>query len=425
MLELGEKPVVIYGDENSLIKDRDIFGAWNAIVVTNENDKQQLVKQFSQNGIVAKRILTIQEIKGLEFNEVLVWNFFSVFDSWSSRNNQNIKELLAFKYNCLYVCITRAKSKLYFYESKNSDFWKNPQIEPFIEEGNHSSLDSFFSINQSSEDWLKSAKEFELQGAYEQAKENYQRIGLINDVLRMDALLQEKHENWEQAGDIWDSLSQWDKAILSWFKAQPDLYRKKWQQLNQAGLQQRANYLKKIFEDNENFELAEVVGDICTSANNYPQAKSYYELAELWYTENNQLLQTAQVLIKLKQWTKAAKLWEELQAWQKAAEAWEKVDEFEKAASAYTKQKNWEQAAKLYAKAQCWQQAETSWKQVNNWKRAALVCEKQGKLEEANKLYQKAKCWLQAARLYQRAQLWEQAASLYEQEKCWHQAQKC
>ena len=81
----GDMPLVINIAEPNILRDNDDFGSRNAIIVASEQEKSKLKKQFSKDGIESERIFLFTEVKGLEFNEVLVWKFFehlALLSSW-------------------------------------------------------------------------------------------------------------------------------------------------------------------------------------------------------------------------------------------------------------------------------------------------------------------------------------------------------
>ena len=138
----GDMPLVVNIAEPDILRDNDDFGSRNAIIVANEKEKSKLKKQFSKDGIESERIFLFTEVKGLEFDEVLVWKFFEYFNSWGTSS----QDLEKFKYNLLYVCTTRARDKLYFYEGENVNiFWENIAIKPCISSTNdYQRISEFF-----------------------------------------------------------------------------------------------------------------------------------------------------------------------------------------------------------------------------------------------------------------------------------------
>ena len=284
------------------MRERTIFGPRNAIVTVNEEDKEELVKQFSQDNIKSERILTISEVKGLEFDEVLVWNFFSRFDSWVSRSRGQLQELEQFKYNCLYVCGTRSRNHLYFYEERDHSFWQKPELANYIE-SSHTPIvaNNFFTVNTTPEDWWNSAQELEEQEAYKQARENYLRGGWEKDAQRVEALDEEATGNYQKAAEIWLKLGEIETAI----------------------------------------QMLEEIED-------------YSQIANIWYKQGY-LKESAIAWKKAENYEKAAKTYQEIPDWEEAVNCWHQLGKWEKVATIYEKQKTWfwklkkiEAAAKAY-----------------------------------------------------------------------------
>jgi|GEM_PF-1871031 len=229
----GDMPLVVNIAEPNILRDNDDFGSRNAIIVANEQEKNKLKKQFSKNGIESERIFLFTEVKGLEFDEVLVWKFFEYFNSWGT----NSQDLERFKYNLLYVCTTRAREKLYFYEGENVNiFWKNIAIKPYISIANdYQEISEFFKKYETDGQKREAAKKYEEEGNYLFAKELYRKCNYQNDAIRMDALIceegkqfneaakyweiaavgYEKYSNWSDAENCWRKLSNWKKVALT------------------------------------------------------------------------------------------------------------------------------------------------------------------------------------------------------------------
>lgn len=108
------------------LSDRlDDFGAEQVIIVRDDEAKTQLQAELGSIAL----ILTILESKGMEFDDVLVYNFFSKSDNSASYRSLNLllgdgKEFDARKHAALcselkylYVAVTRARKQLWLLES--------------------------------------------------------------------------------------------------------------------------------------------------------------------------------------------------------------------------------------------------------------------------------------------------------------------
>jgi tetratricopeptide (TPR) repeat protein/mRNA-degrading endonuclease RelE of RelBE toxin-antitoxin system len=463
-----EKPLLIAGvDEKSILNGRNSFGERNAIIVTNDADKNKLIHHFSQNGIKTERVLTVQEVKGLEFDEVLVWNFFSHSDNWKYRRNSQIQELESFKYTCLYVCTTRARNKLYFYEENAHAFCQSPEIQSFIQKATPQELKGFFE-QRDIESLLQSAHEYEEMGSYKQAIENYLRAGRSDLAMKPEALLHEQEGDWEKAGDIWNKLSKWDEAYRCWKEVNSELWLDKWQGISGQEWTERGRFLEQLknyrcafqcylksndvqgqircLEERDEWHL---LGDKYLEMSQYSEAQTCYEIAaeeweRIYETEKAMCLyqKVADTCERQNNWHEAAKAWqrsnrlenaarcyEKLERWQEAALIWEELEQWILAAKMWHQLNQLTQAAECYERGEYWQDAALIWENLNSWQQAAKAWEKVGNLYKVAECYEKAECWLGAAVIWEQqeawpkaARAWQQIAGIWNQKEVWQRA---
>ena len=219
IIQSEDKPLIINQSPLDYFKNKDFFGSRNAIIVTTNKDKENLAKYFKND---SQRILTIQEAKGLEFDEVLIWNFFSNFESWQNGNNAEIKEVKRYKYNCLYVSITRARNRLYFYDENVTKFWNSANIKNLVDDGNTYDLETLLKSDESIEDIKESAHEYLNKGTiqgYKIAIELFTRAKDNDNLNKAKALLAEEEGDYNSAGDIWLKINCEEKAASCYQKA--------------------------------------------------------------------------------------------------------------------------------------------------------------------------------------------------------------
>ncbi|SJL05199.1 uncharacterized protein ARMOST_08565 [Armillaria ostoyae] len=136
----------IFGDRGKPIE----FGAQQCIIVRNETAREKLRQQVGEVGLV----LTVYESKGLEFNDVLLYNFFA--DSTASlaqwrvvlngidRSKQDLKHpppqfghilhaSICNELKSLYVAITRARENVWIADGSEKGepmriFWSNKDL---------------------------------------------------------------------------------------------------------------------------------------------------------------------------------------------------------------------------------------------------------------------------------------------------------
>ncbi|KAJ3365291.1 hypothetical protein GGF32_009796 [Allomyces javanicus] len=127
----GPLPFLFHGDEDTFI--RQVFGgssgcslgASQAILVRDEDEKARVLQIMRRHDLDDGQVLTIFEAKGLEFNDVLMFNLVSTspFKKWGLlAKDRHIDPMehatLAHELKLLYVAVTRAKEGLWIYEER-------------------------------------------------------------------------------------------------------------------------------------------------------------------------------------------------------------------------------------------------------------------------------------------------------------------
>ena len=343
----GDMPLVVNIAESNILRDNDNFGSRNAIIVANEQEKSKLKRQFSKDGIESERIFLFTEVKGLEFNEVLVWKFFEHFESWQS----DTREFDNFKYNFLYVCTTRAREKIFFYDGENiNSFWKHPEIREHISTSESPEvLDSFFDTDETDGEKIKTAEECEQRGNYKQAKEIYARLGRLDLVAKVDALICEDAKDFANAGRIWSSLAEWENAGNAYEKV------KLWENAERCW-DKVDNYQRQAF-------CLEQLGKLEDAALLYEIRGDWDEAEKRWRDLSN--------------WEKVALACEKQEKWLDAALEWKKVPipNFEKAADNYCRANEHKDAVRCLLKVDNWQRIEEIYRRSSTLSKFADLCE--------------------------------------------------
>ena len=158
-----------------------------AIIIPNEALKEEAIKYFK-----SPLIFTIREAKGLEYENIILFDFISHYScefddicegidsisldeqiKYSRAKNKSEKSLEAYKFfiNSFYVATTRAIKNLIIIEARNThrfyDLLNYPSSEPeFTLDLKESNLD----------DWREEAKRLEMQGKAEQADKIHKLI---------------------------------------------------------------------------------------------------------------------------------------------------------------------------------------------------------------------------------------------------------
>lgn len=128
----------------------------SAIVVPDNNIKSELLDQLQNK----HRVFTIQEIKGLEYNNIICYNLSSTYEEqWKRIFSKTAKHDQKYRkyFNIFYVGITRAQENLIIMEANIDDNKVLKELHSFLTPNNNINI-SKNRVNDSikeKEDWLK------------------------------------------------------------------------------------------------------------------------------------------------------------------------------------------------------------------------------------------------------------------------------
>ncbi|MDR2266920.1 MAG: AAA family ATPase [Christensenellaceae bacterium] len=150
------------------------------IIVNDEMTETALEERLPD---LTGRIFTVQEIKGLEYRDVIIYNIIS-------DNEQYFLDMLAGEakrstfhrmvFNKYYVACTRAQDRIFICEDKRYDesveskFFTEQQILP---NNDFDALKNLVSETKNPEDWLKEAQHLKAEQRYKQSREAFKRAG--------------------------------------------------------------------------------------------------------------------------------------------------------------------------------------------------------------------------------------------------------
>lgn len=478
------KPLLVTAALTDMLANRNIFGARDALIVADDSTLDQLIDQFSQGGIRTERVLLMTEVKGLEFDGVMVLGFFGWFEGWQNRNA--VVGLSEYMVNLLYVCATRARERLIFVEETECRYWNDPLFDDCLERGDvhHPAVANFFNPPRTQEEWFESAQEFEQAGNYRQARENYERGEFYRDAQRMAAYIAASEADFEVAAAAWrellsssptptDQAHDRDQLIAALKQVHPtlssqaelaELYEARGRAID---LQEAA----RLHQELKNFDKAALLwecSDLEAAAICYEQAGSLLDAARCWagwgdcaqaancaqkagdhqgaaeyWQQAGKPLQAATVLREGKYFNEAIAIYEDQQRYATIAEIYEHDLTLPERAQIY-----WQRAAEQAYRQNLRDQALRYWRQIQN---LAALAEDYSRNEETT--YYAAECWElvsawsaaaeiwarqsetlhRAAQAYERAEQWEQAAHCWEQTNDesvtdrdrWQQAERC
>lgn len=190
---VSQKPgEVVFLPDNPQIKQelnkKTSKSAQFALIVMNQEDKAEAAKTFQ-----TPLLFSIQEAKGLEYENIILVNFVSQYSRefldissgvtpedlesnelrYARAKDKSDKSLDAYKFyiNSLYVAITRAVRNLYILESAR----KHPLLDLLGFGDQRQKLD-MQETQSSVEEWQREARRLEQQGKLEQAERIHQTI---------------------------------------------------------------------------------------------------------------------------------------------------------------------------------------------------------------------------------------------------------
>ncbi|KAI0696497.1 hypothetical protein C8T65DRAFT_583394 [Cerioporus squamosus] len=180
----------LFGESGSHIE----FGAQQCILVRNESAREKLRSQVGEIGL----ILTLYEAKGLEFNDVLLYNFFEdstadvsrwrlVLNALPSSEHVPAPQFDEIRHNSicrelkfLYVAITRARKNLWIADSsvKGEPMRTLWDRKGLVESCTPGSDIPQLAMSSSPEEWAATALSLFNSKRYAQAMHCYERAGL-------------------------------------------------------------------------------------------------------------------------------------------------------------------------------------------------------------------------------------------------------
>ncbi|WJX52814.1 hypothetical protein P8452_38884 [Trifolium repens] len=177
------------------------FGAEQVILVRDDYARKEILEYVGKQALV----LTILECKGLEFQDVLLYNFFAtsplqnrwrvIYDEYMNEQdmleptesksfpsfNDSKHNILCSELKHLYVAVTRTRQRLWICENTEEycrpmfDYWKRKCLVQFKELDD--SLAQAMKVASSPEEWKSRGKKLYYQNNYEMATMCFERAG--------------------------------------------------------------------------------------------------------------------------------------------------------------------------------------------------------------------------------------------------------
>jgi tetratricopeptide (TPR) repeat protein/phosphotransferase system HPr-like phosphotransfer protein len=261
LLQNGPKPIFLEDTEDVMSKlfekgemQNCEFGSEQVILVRDALNKKSVQERCGSNALV----LTVYECKGMEFSDVLIYNFFSstglenkwrvvysIFKSEFQIDGDykfpkfDPKEHFALcqELKMLYVLITRAKQRVFFFEQDKkvrevmTDLWsklKVVKIQTFNDE-----IKQILTVKSTPDEWCDRGHEFLQRQNYEDARLCFQRGGdhyherfCYAKLLEYKALEEEASDRLKSLRLYRETAEIFEKEPLNMLKEAADLYKK-------------------------------------------------------------------------------------------------------------------------------------------------------------------------------------------------------
>ncbi|CAJ0759793.1 3516_t:CDS:10 [Entrophospora sp. SA101] len=350
----GPRPIVFEGfdskafffheDENE--SSNIEFGASQVIIVRDDKTKEHLKEKIGEEfGL----ILTVFESKGMEFNDVFLYNFFAdsfahskwrVIFSAFGNHSKGIQDfyhekhyILSSELKNLYVAVTRARQRIWIYDENTVS------REPICMYWEHHGLINII-VNENENDTLSNLDE-EGSGSPYQHHSKQAKIAL--------STLAEKKKSgpdeWNQQGNNFFERQQYDQAVFCFKKSK----NKENEELAEAYLLQQVAR-DSIYDDD----------DAAVDTN---------------------FVRAAEAFIKCSMPIEAASCYQEISMHEKAGDVCVEYGMLEHAADCYFKAKKWDKAGTIYLKLEKYNKAFIAYKNGKFYKEVNTLVQRQ-KIDE-------------------------------------------
>ncbi|CAG8547507.1 18433_t:CDS:10 [Acaulospora morrowiae] len=266
------------------------FGADQVIIVRNDETKKH-VRNLNEN---AGLVLTVFEAKGMEFNDVLLYNFFTESPACSKWRTilsdlENSTEtlydekpyILSSELKHLYVALTRARERLWIFD-ENSE-WSRPILTYWMHHGLVRVVSSIKEINtlptlakkSSSQEWNRQGKKFFERRQYELAITCFEKSGNEKRKKLASAyLLQQNARN---------SVNDSDEAtVKSNFKLAAQAFNECSRPIQEASCYQDIKMYKEAGDVYKNWDMFELAARSYIKGNKWHEAGDCFAKAKMY-----------------------------------------------------------------------------------------------------------------------------------------------
>ena len=330
----GRLPQVVSTEEPTLKSHlRQSDHHW-VVLVRSDQERDALRRELD-----SLHIYTVEEVKGLEFDNVVIWRFFDAQrELWQKSlcNSQTLKDTPAIQQelNLLYVAATRPRKRLFLYDPCVA-IWSAAEMHGTFEDATPDTLDSGEVVSK--EQWSQYGKYYFDHDLFEQAQDCFSRSGDAASALRSQAHMQQRKKNWKIAGETFLLLSDHQSAARM-FEA-GGLPARAADAFAQAGMDNDTiRCLVQVSTDGGRWaEAAKLWADAgatekawdCAKKTKDAQLISRYAAAVYEIRGNHWEAATHYEIVR--EWTAAAACWRKAQNWSAAAKAYSRVLNYEAA----------------------------------------------------------------------------------------------
>ncbi|CAG8491849.1 5685_t:CDS:10 [Ambispora gerdemannii] len=423
------------------------FGAEQVIIVRNEESKSHVKNIIRKSGLV----MTVYEAKGMEFNDVILYNFFT--DSpgglkWQLINyalgnkTENAQTNYHEKYNILsselkhlYVAVTRARQHiLIFDESAYIEpicrYWEHHGLVKVNRSEDREEKDSFPKDDKKSSstewkaffskiakksslaEWNREGKKFFEMRQYEQAIFCFEK----SKNCKNRKLAEAYHLRKIARASIYDSDR---NTVISNFYRAADAFRECYRLMQVASCYEDIDMYEKAAEVYLEQNMFEHAAHCYLKVPNFENAGKYFKKANKYteaagaYLEQNMFENAARCYLKVLNFENAGKYFEKANKYTEAIGAYLERNMFENAARCYLKIHNYENAVKYFEKADKYTEAAGAYLEQNMFEHAARCYLKVPNFENAGKYFEKANKYTEAVGAYLERNMFENAARCY------------
>lgn len=221
----NEQPIVFIDTAKNSLQPSGKLSVNIMILVANEQEKVRLVQEGEIFHHCSDRVFTIHESKGLEYDTVILYQFFTIYKDFNELINKKMKETTTMQHRLHYlvnlfnVACTRSREELIVIDRILPLNWKPIKvIRNQHDDIAINMLSDVFSRTSTNEDYIEEAMDLEANKNWWNAAETWKKIYDYKNYYRCLAILEEQKSAWEQAAKYYRKAEILDKAYQCYEK---------------------------------------------------------------------------------------------------------------------------------------------------------------------------------------------------------------